>query len=385
MKNLNLILSGLVAIIVLGYFAFIGYQKSKSQNNIFLAKEDVEIETLAPQHELLKSLRYKNRTFKVEDLPLSIQKRLKNEELIAHKKMQTIVKDFLVRFHVKAKESEDPFSVSAADIPPLIEISKKRVGMDRVEKIYKKNLDVLPKDHDPGSVKAQIYAELVTMDSYDYLVNQLAEIYRTKNTALPEAPKIDVSWLMTEKFSPSYGNEDAPLHLIWIGFYGCTECKNFTKDLGLLIKKYGLENFKITFIPWTKRDIDIFAYFNLTAFCVREELGDTSFWNFHSIAMNRSDVASKIKFDDLKRAKAFTSEVLKAANIDQESQAKIKACAKGLNESNKLLVEMTKAKEKLTFLPDVYSPMAILNGRKLDLEGRTLFLALEDKLKGINQ
>ncbi len=381
MKKSNIIVSAVVALLMIGYFGYLGFKGMKQKENIFLAKDKVEIETLAPNREFLKSLRYKSRTFTFDELPLEIQKRIKNEELIAHQKMQTILKDFLVRFHVKAKNERDIFSVTTDDLPPLIEISKKRVGMEKVEELYKKNIDVFPKDHKPGAIKAQIYTELLTQDTYDYMINQLADVYRTADSRLPDAPKIDTKWILTEKFSPSYGSEEAPFHLIWIGFYGCLECKNFTQDLGLLIQKYGFDNFRVTFIPWTKRDIDAYAYLNLTAFCLREQEGDASFWNFHSLAMNKSDVLKKIKYDDLKMARGFAEEILKSVQIKQEKIKSVLACSKNLNQDNKLLVEMTKAKQKLNFLPDVYSPMAFLNGRFLDLEGRSLFLAVDDKMK----
>lgn len=381
MKKTNLIVSGIVALLVIGYFSYLGLKGAKKRENIFLAKDKVEIETLAPHRELLKSLRYKNRTFVFEELPISIQKRLKNEELRAHQRMQAILKDFLVRFHVAAKEAKDPFSVETEKLPPLTEISKKRVGMEKVEEIYKKNLDVLPKNHVPANIKAQIYAELITQDAYDYLVNQLAGVYQTVNTNLPESPKVNTEWLITEEFSPSYGSDDAPFHLIWIGFYGCTECKNFTRDLGLLIQKYGFDNFKVTFIPWTKRDIDAFTFLNLTAFCLREQKGDASFWNFHSLAMNKSTTIDKMKYDDLKTATTFVTEVMKSIDIQPDDLQSILKCSSNLTEDNELLVKMTKAKNKLSFLPEVYSPMAFLNGRFLDLEGRSLFLAVDDKMK----
>ncbi len=383
MKKSNLIVSGIVVTLVVSYFVYLGVQEAKMEENIFLNRSNVEIDSLAHEGKSIKALRYKSRIFSIEDLPLDIQKRLKNQELASHINLSTVLKDFMVRFHVKAKDARDPISVDASDLPPLVSIVEKRVGDKKVEDIYQKNKHKFSKDHDPQSVKAEIKAQLLAQDAYNYIVNQLGEIFLTTDSALPAAPLIPEEWLLNGEYTPSYGNPKAAHHLIWIGFYGCLECQNFTNDLGLLVQKYGIDNLRVTFIPWTKADLNAFTYINLTAMCLNQKVGKKEFWNFHTIAMNHSPKISKIKLDDLKAAKAFTKEVLESMDLDKEKVKLALNCSKDFHGENPMLIEMTKTKKQISFIPNIYSPMAIFNGRILDLEGRSLFNAVDAKMKDI--
>ena len=80
MKKSNLIVSGIVVTLVVSYFVYLGVQEAKMEENIFLNRSNVEIDSLAHEGKSIKALRYKSRIFSIEDLPLDIQKRLKNQE-----------------------------------------------------------------------------------------------------------------------------------------------------------------------------------------------------------------------------------------------------------------------------------------------------------------
>ncbi len=383
MKKSNLIVSGIVVTLVVSYFIYLGVQEAKVEENVFLNRTNVEIESLASEEDDVKALRYKSRVFSVKDLPLDIQKRIKNQQLTSHIQLITTLKDFMVRFHVKAKDARDPFSVDATDIPPLISIIDKRVGDEKVESIYQKNLHKFYKGHDPQTMKAEIKAQLLAQDAYDYIVNQLGEIFLTTDSALPAGPLIPEEWLFNGDYTPSYGNPKAAHHLIWIGFYGCLECQNFTNDLGLLVQKYGIDNLRVTFIPWTKDDLNAFTYINLTGMCLYQKVGKREFWNFHTIAMNHSPKVAKIKLNDVKAAKDFSNEILRSMELNEKKRQLALNCSKEFHGENPVLIEMTKTKKKIAFIPNIYSPMAIFNGRIMDLEGRSLFNAVDAKMKDI--
>ncbi len=378
MKKENLIVSGIIVAISLGYFIFLSVNRESESENVFLSKKtSVDTESLAPLSRETKVLEYDGRWFRMKWLPEDVQQQIVREQLVSHLKIQTILKNFLVRFHKAAKEEKDVNKVDVNKLPSLVEISSARVGDAKVEELYEKNLSRLPKGHDPINIKQQIKAELVAQDAYDYLINVMAEIYKGYKVVMPAAPHVKEEWLITPGYAPSYGSPDAPHHLIWIGYYGCQRCSQFTNNLGLVIQKFGLKNLRVTFVPWTGNDIDTYSYLNLGAFCLRKFAGDKTFWRYHSIAMNASDEIAGMKNDDIKKARQFFEGLLQNLQLTKDNYNQTVACANDLNEKNPLLVELVKAKRKLDFLPSLGSPTAFLNGRVLDLEGANLFEAVD--------
>ncbi len=385
MKRENIIVSVIILTIVLGYFVFLTISRQEAQKNVFLNRQKVEIETLAPRDENLNAVRYKSRSFNFNNLPLEIQKQIKNEQIRSHLKINTLLKDFLVRFHKEAKDKKDVFSVDPEKLPSLAEISMARVGAEKVESIYKKNKNKFAKGHDPVVIKQQIKVELLSNDAYEYMVNVVAEIRKSSQAKLPSSPQVPEEWLITPSISPSYGEKEAANHLIWIGFYGCTNCSQFSNDLGLLLQKYSLKDLRVTFIPWSFNDIDTFSYLNLAAFCLRENTSEQNFWRYHSVAMNSSDAISSMKNNDLKKAQDFFQKILISLKIPKEDQEKAFTCSKNLGPKNELLMKLISAKRKLEFIPNLVSPTAFLNGRLLDLEGTSLFEAVDLELSQVKK
>lgn len=387
MKKENIIVSVIIVASIIGYFIFITLNRKQAQDNVFLNRQKIEIDTLAPKEEIISTLRYKSRKFSFKDLPEDIQKRIKNEQLVSHIKITGILKDFIVRFHQAAKSKDgDVNSVDIKNLPKMSTITSARVGDKLIEEVYQKNIDKFKKGHDPIVIKQQIKVELLAQDAYEYIINLIGEIRKTTNSKLPASPKVPESWLITEGISPTFGESDATNHLIWIGYYGCPNCSNYSDELGKLIQKYTLKNIRVTFVPWTYNDIDTYAFLNLAAFCLREEIDEQTFWRFHSVAMSNSEKIFGMKPDDLKRAQTFLDKILESIEISASDIKKVNRCANDLSSQNKLLYKMSEAKRKLDFIPDlIKSPTIFLNGRILDLEGTTLFEAVDLELSQVEK
>jgi bacterioferritin (cytochrome b1) len=381
MKKPNLIAGVVLIAIVISYFVYVAIEKNQKQKNIFLAKRNVEIESMVNTKKYEKVLRYKEREFKFGDLPIETQKKIVNEQLKAHMAINLSIKDFLVRFHAAAKKKNEYKNLDIKKIPAIGEVTKVLVPEEEVEKIYSENLSKFSKDHDVKFVKQQIRFELYSDKFYRFMQGNIIDIFKTVDAKLPAAPIIPDEWVETKGISPSYGNPDAPNHLIWIGHYGCPECSGFTEDLGLLIQKYGTKNIRVTFVPWNKNDIDSYAYLNTMALCVKDNLSEQKFWAYHSIAMNQSNTIKGMKNNDLQRARNFVKEVMKSNEFTEEQQKKAFDCIGELKESNETLQKYVASKRRLKFLPRITSPMVIFNGRLMDLEGRRVFHEVDKRLK----
>lgn len=381
MKKPNIIAGAIVATVLISYISYVALQNKRKQDNIFLNKNNFEVNTLIPEEALQKNLRYKEKSFTFKDLPVDIQKRIKNEQLKAHISINTILKDVLIRYHAVSKGNPNYKEIDLKDLPPLAEVAKMRVKKDRIEEAYQKNKDNFPLDHDPMEVKSAIGVELYTEDLYKLMLGYLAEIYKSTDSALPVSPQINEEWILTKDFLPTYGEPSAPNHLIWIGHYGCPECSGFTQDLGLLIQKYSLKEIKVTFIPWTKNDVDAYSWLLVTSFCVRKKVSLEKFWAFHSLAMNKSDSLVGMKNNDLKMAKEFAKGIMKSIDLSEDNMKNVFTCSEVMNETNETLMKIVEAKKKVSFIPNLNSPTAIFNGHLLDLEGVRLFLKLDKLLK----
>lgn len=386
MKKENVIVSLIILFIVVGYFVFLTVSQMKKEENVFLSRKSVEYESLANPLEEKPLMRYKEREFKFRDLPLETQQRIKNEQIASHKKIQLILKDFLVRFHKVAliKKDKSVEEIKVETIPPLADISDTRVKDSEVERIYDLNKERLPENHDPVLVKKQIKLELLTNDAYKYVLELLADLYKNADASLPSAPAIPEEWLLTETgLTPNYGEPDAVNHLIWISDYACQNCDNYTTDLGLLLQKYSKKELRVTFIPWSENDVDNLAYLNVAAICLIRHSDLDTFWRYHSYAMTGNAKLQKAKRDDLKLAKEFLTTNLQKAKVPENIINKVKQCASDMTEDNETLIKLVRLKRKLQFIPEVKSPTLFLNGRLLDLEGITLFRAVDKELSHI--
>ncbi|CAM9884702.1 unnamed protein product [Chrysoparadoxa australica] len=381
MKKPNVIAGAILLLIVVSYFVYVAVEKNQKEKNIFLAQKKVEIESLVDSKKFIKVLRYQDRTFQFKDLPEDIQKKIVNEQLRAHQSINMAIKEFLVRFHSVAKKKGDYSNIKVEEIPLLIQVANVLVKEEEVEKLYKENIKKFPKDHDPNFIKQQIRFELQSEEIYKFMMGNVVDIFKTTNSKLPASPSIPDEWVETKGISPSYGDEKAPNHIIWVGHYGCPNCAGYTKDLGLIIQKYGLTNMRITFVPWTKNDIDSYSYLNTLGLCIKDNLSDERFWGFHSIAMNQSDMIVGMDPTDLQKARNFAREVMKSNEFTQEEQDKAFGCVAKFDESNKTLNKYVLAKRRLSFLPYINAPMILFNGRLLDIEGRRLFHEIDRRMK----
>lgn len=385
MKKSNLIASGILLILFAAYLAFIWVKKSgQKDDNVFLSatKSGYTSAALVDGDDQIL-IRYRQDSFRLKDFPEDIQKRIRNEQLTAHIKIQTILKDYVARYHALTKKAEqDGKKFDVKNMQTLNQLAAQRIEKGKVDELYQKNIEVFPKNHKPDEIKRQIYVELVAKKAYEFINIFLSEAYLKEGVKLPLAPRIPEKWFNELPMKFDFGSKNAPNHLIWIGNFGCERCETYTADVGLLIKKYTADNLKLTFIPWTKNAIDSLVYLNNLAACVAKEYSTKEFWKFHALMMSSSKEIKVLKPGDYKEAEVFAKDRFLALKegLSLSDWEKINKCGRNTDLTNTLFVKLQETRRDLSFVPDLDGSNFFLNGHGLDLESRRLFLAVESLL-----
>jgi|GEM_PF-2907002 len=385
MKKSNLIASGILLILFAAYLVFIWVKKSGQRDeNVFLSatKSGYTSAALSGGEDQVL-IRYRQDNFRLKDLPEDIQKRIRNEQLTAHVKIQTILKDYLARYHALTKKAEsNGKKLDGQVMPSLNQLAAEKIEKGKVEELYKKNIKVFPENHNPENIKRQIYVELVANKAYEFIKIFLSEAYLKEGVKFPLAPKIPEKWFNELPMRFEFGSESAPNHLVWVGNFGCERCETYTADVGLLIKKFSTENLKLTFIPWTKNAVDSLVYLNNLAACVAKEYSAKEFWKFHALMMSSSKDLKTLKPEDYQRAEGFAKDRFLALKegLTLQDWEKVNKCGRNTELSNSLFAKLQETRRDLGFIPDLDGSNFYLNGHGLDLEARRLFLAVESLL-----
>lgn len=384
MNRANIIVTAIVIAIIGSYFGYLGYKKSEERENVFTQASKVKLESLASDNRNSDLFIYGKTAYSMSMLPEEIQQKIKIEKIKSHMNIQAMLKDYIVRLHVYAKDPK----VTATDadpnkVPPLVSMIQDRVKDEKINEIYSKNLDKLPKGHDPIDIKTQIKVSLFSQEALNFIRIFLTEIYYEKGLEFSSFPQLKEDWLKTP-VNVSLSEKNTPYRLYWIGSYGCADCEKHNVDLGLLLDKYGKQNLNITFVPYSRKAKSAYQIVNLAALCYKETEGVEGFWNFHARAMSQSSKIASINLADYESSKFFINLTLKSLGKSEDKTflKSFEACAYDLDTKTnpifeKLILSQNRIKEFSNFSESTF----ILNGRVLDLEGARLMIAMEQKMK----
>lgn len=385
-KQIILFSLALLATVALTFFATKSlYSKGKPTAEEWMNQSLIlDLEPTFDSLETKELLNIDGRSIRFKDLPLEIKKDIKREEILAHERVKAIMKGYLAQFNNQYKKVKDVYAVDLLSLPKISPAPNKEEVMKKVDKIYTENVARLPKDHNVQDVRRQILFEVVSDETLKYTLSLLRDAHNNLTISYPRAPSIPIEWLVNDG-ALTYGDEKAPHHIIWVSNYGCTFCESFNQDLTLLIQKYKLSNFKITFIPWSKNEVDAHSLINLYGRCTEKVEGNKTFWRFHSLAMGSSRTIFDLRPGEFDKAKTFVSKIFEKLNLSKDSIDAIEKCSSPINEKNQTLVDLTVGKRLLEPLVDVVPPTIFFDGQLLDLEGRSLYKTISQRLDGFKK
>ncbi len=368
------------ACVAIGYFSYLAFapKKEYSQENIFLSST-AKIESLGNDFNEQEMIIYNDKNFKFVDLPEETQKKIRNEQMIAHMKINQILKDYIIRYHI-AKMDNKGKNIDTRNLPKIDPLISTGTDKRKIEEIYQTNKHFFPKNHDPEQVKTDLTVKIVSQKMAELYSSHLSEIYYKEKLSLPSFPQVPEQWFQT-KVTQSFGNEKAPHHLVWVGSYNDVNSSLIKEDIGLLVKKYSLKNLKISFIPYSVGLWDLAQNLNLIAICVKEELGLDAFWKYHTTSLDYGKDLVNASPKDIERALSFAQKIMKILGYKQEDRQSILSCAENDQRQNPLFLDLLRAKSALAFLPENKVPYFFLNGRYLDLAETRVFKSVDQKLQ----
>lgn len=382
MNRANIIAATVIVGLFGSYFGYLGYQKSQERENVFSKASQVKHESLAIETQASQTFTYAGKAFSFKSLPEELRKNIRREQLLSHIKIQSMIKDFVVRYHVFGKNNQEG-EIDVEKVPNLSQYIKKKVPESEVLALYNNNIKVFGENHDKKHIMRQIEVELLTKKAYEFITVFLTEIYYGKGLELASAPPLAREWL-NFPIAKAFSSEPAPYELTWIGNYGCERCELHNADLGILIEKWGNRKIKLNFIPWSFKDLDALQALNLNALCIDKLKGLNYFWKFHALAMSNSSKLKNLKEDNYPAIQKFTSGILTQIGLNKD-KAFVKEFNKCSNEytvsKNPLLKDLINARSKLKIFNLDETSNFFLNGRLLDLEGRRLQLAVDSFIK----
>ncbi|MBC99174.1 MAG: hypothetical protein CME63_15640 [Halobacteriovoraceae bacterium] len=381
-KNNSVIAFVVLAIMAMAYFLYLTFSSDRNDENENIFLQDIaKVDSAATELNEKEIILYNDTKLKFKDLPQELQKKIRNEQMVAHVKINTLLKEYVINYHL-AKTNNKGKEVDPKNLPKIDILKEMGVDVKVIDQIYEQNKHQFPKNHDPAQVKADMTVKLVSNKIYEFYQTYLNEIYLKEDLSLPSFPQFPESWTQT-KVTQSYGNQDAPFHLVWVGSYTDVNSKLIKEDIGLLVKKYGLKELKVSFIPFSNGTWDLNQKLNALALCVKKEKGEKNFWSYHTQALNHGKdlVAADPKAVD--KAIEFARKVMSEIDFPQEEQNQIIECADNKNKQNPIFLDLLRAKKELSFIPDQKIPFFILNGRLLDLDGSRVFRSVDQSIQNI--
>lgn len=370
---------GVITIVAVAYFIYhFSHVQKEQSNNIFL-EDKPEVKSLAtdiPDEEIFK---LDGRAFKFSELPEELQKEIRNNQMIAHTKINTLLKDYAISYHLATIENPGK-KVDTKNLPKVKMTGGLKTDMKMIEGIYEKNKHKFPANHNPEDVKTNLAVKILGGKIEAFLKQNLKDMYKNNSLALPEFPQLPDNWFNLP-VTQHLGDPSAENHLVWIGNYVDPYSEELKESIGLLIKKYGLTDFKISFIPRSNAFWDFPQALNLRALCVSKLYGSDAFWSFHSQLLKLGTELVKVRPKEREKSAIFTKNVMKNLGYKTKEVAAVEACADNKDKKNPLYLEILKAQKDLLFIPNDTLPIFIFNRRYLDLAGRSLLEAVEDQIK----
>ncbi len=364
-----------ITIVAIAYFVYhIAHIQEKSEN-IFL-QDTVKIESLGDDIEEKEIMTYNDQKFPFSKLPPRIQKKIKNEQILAHHKINQILKEYIISYHL-TKMTNEGKDIDPRSVEILNPVKDSKAIEEQVEAIYNQNKAKFPKGHDPEDIKRNLFVKIVSNQVEAFYNNNLSSIYLKENLTLPDYPQLPDNWFNVPTIQ-SYGDDNAKNHLIWIGNYDDINSQIIKEDIGQLVKKYSLHQIKISFIPYTEDLWSTSQFFNLSALCVKEAKGSNAFWRFHTTLLDYGKDLVTLDPKNIVAAEKLIHDILKTLKYSDEEIIKISSCSK--DRKSDLHTSLIYSQKALEFIPERKPPMFFLNGRLLDLAGNRLFKAATQKL-----
>lgn len=345
---------------------YVGYNRLRPKNqaaqNPFIAYQN---EKQAPLPSLSDTLiTIDNKSIEFNSLPRDVQFELFREEQNFREKQNVILKNFAIRFHASKEKTPD---IRVQDTPTIASFINTNISEKDVDQVFEKEKDKYPPGTPLQEIRNQIKFKLISENYFKFYFSSLTDLYSRKkikmNTTFSTIPE---EWLEFND-SPKLGSSNAKNKLILIANYTCSACKKLHVDLGNLYTKLGHENLEMTFIPYDEINKPN-APLNRVAMCVFSQSQEL-FWKFHVNLINDSNSNNAVDPEEV------SSRYLKGLSINMPA---FNACVQ--DKTFKMRDQLMKSKNKLAFLNISELPIIILNGKKLDIEGKKILSAIEENL-----
>lgn len=358
---------------IIAVSVFIGSKKLTKTTNITSNPFENYKNELAKQDYNSHLISVQNSNFDFNSLPRDVQFELFKEKQRFYDRQNLVLKSFATRLN-QARKS-DP-NISIDKLPPLISFLNTNISEAEVDKIFESEKSKHPPGTSSFQIRSQIKFEIISKSALDFYITNLNLLYNADQIKiLSPAPAIPKEWLDTKDF-PKLGDSEAPNKLIVFANYTCESCKNLNEQLSELYAKYGPNQLEITYIPYGSF-VGAGEFLNKAAMCVFQKDVE-SFWKFHIGLVDKIKGLniSLIQEKDFKLSKQMALEQFSKIQI---SQSELDSC---MSEKNTKLNELyEKTKSKFSYLEINDLPVFILNNSKLDLEGRSLLSAFNEKFK----
>lgn len=365
MKNkINNYIAWLILLIIAIYF---GYNKLRRNNqaplNPFVAyKNGKQVGGTVPGSETLITI--DNQALGYDSLPRDVQFELFKEEQNFHEKQNIILKNFAVRFHAAKEKNPD---TSSRSTPALTSFLNTNISEKDIDQLFEKEKAKYPANTSVFEIRNQIKFNLISENYLKFYLSNLTELYSRKKMKMNLSfSMIPEEWLEFNDF-PKLGSSSAKNKLIVIANYTCETCKQLHIDLGNLYTKMGQDHLEITFIPYDSpgRPNDLL---NRVAMCVLVQSQEL-FWKFHVAVINDPNKKNAIDLSEI------SARYLKDLKVNSQA---FNSCM--ADKTSKLQKAFSITRNKLSFLNIPEVPVLILNGKKLDTEGRKPLSAIEENL-----
>jgi protein-disulfide isomerase len=361
-----------VLLLVLGSsFAYREWEKSKKTltSNPFL---DYKSESDKKENQSSSELIIlENKSYNLENLPRAVQFELLKEKIHYYDRQKIILKDFATRAYISHQSNAN---MPIEEIPNLASFVSSDISKEEIEKYISKNKSKYPAESTIDYLQSQAKYELIIQKALSFYSTTLKKIYETNNLKIKiPTPQIPLEWLDTKDF-PNLGSLKAKNHLIVLANYVCPSCTILNDELAKLYTKYGPDELVITFIPYGNfvKNED---YLTQSAMCVFQQ--DLNlFWKYHIVLINEiQKLVNKSSEIDYSKLNSWAkNEAIKLG----ANKSKLESCLAPQNPS--IINLYSKINSSFKFLDTLDIPIYILNDSKLDLDGRSLLSAYEEKM-----
>lgn len=200
-KNNSVIAFVVLTIMAMAYFLYLTFSSDRNEENENIFLQDIaKVDSTATELNEKEIILYNDTKLKFKDLPQELQKKIRNEQMVAHVKINTLLKEYVINYHL-AKTNSKGREVDPKNLPKIDILKEMGVDVKVIDQIYEQNKHQFPKNHDPAQVKADMTVKLVSNKIYEFYQTYLNEIYLKEDLSLPSFPQFPESWIPNESNS----------------------------------------------------------------------------------------------------------------------------------------------------------------------------------------